>query len=73
MQDDVSQTTIPDSPWKPHGPVQYTSDLSQWSNVHRAAYIMADIQANGIEGIDTDQWVADFLVRLLWKEIANGR
>lgn len=72
MNHDKSQTTIPSSPWKPHGPVQYLREAAGWGDQERAAYIMHDIQMNGIDGIDDDQWVADFLVRLLWAEIQKG-
>ena len=66
------KTTIPASPYKPFGPVQYRSpqaSADEWDDREKAAYIMSDIQHHGVEAIDSDQWVADFLVKLLWAEI----
>lgn len=64
-------TARPRCPWKPHGPVQYVNP-DEWGDRERAAYIADDIGQNGIGGVDDDQWVADFLLRLLWVEIEKG-
>jgi hypothetical protein len=67
-----TKITIPFSPYAPYGPVRYRlleNSVDEWNDREKAAYVMSDIQLNGIREIDTDQWVTDLLLRLLWAEI----
>jgi hypothetical protein len=67
---DIKSRDIPPvSPYFPWGPVHYVREYKQWSDREKSAYIMHDIQMSGVSGIDDDQWVADFLVQLLWDKI----
>lgn len=63
---------VPKSPYHPHGPIKQKrliNSVDEWNDREKAAYIMADIQKWGINSIDDDKWVQDFLIHLLWVKI----